>query len=102
VPQIEVTFDIDANGIVNVYAKDKSTGHQQEMRVQVSGGLSEAQIIKMRKEVELSLQPDRALTGGPVDADTRRRKRAWRAFVSYAREDDGWMRKIKIFLSILV
>ena len=51
-PQIEVTFDIDANGIVNVSAKDKATGKEQQIRIQASGGLSEADIQKMVKEAE--------------------------------------------------
>src|ERR1700757_1422239 len=51
-PQIEVTFDIDANGIVNVSAKDKATGKEQQIRIQASGGLSEADIDKMVKDAE--------------------------------------------------
>ena len=50
VPQIEVTFDIDANGIVNVQAKDKGTGKEQQIRIQASGGLSEADIQRMVKD----------------------------------------------------
>jgi molecular chaperone DnaK len=49
-PQIEVTFDIDANGIVNVSAKDKATGKEQQIRIQASGGLAESDIDKMRRE----------------------------------------------------
>ncbi|MGQ3075095.1 MAG: molecular chaperone DnaK [Ferrovibrionaceae bacterium] len=52
VPQIEVTFDIDANGIVHVSAKDKGTGKEQQIRIQASGGLSEADIQRMVKEAE--------------------------------------------------
>jgi molecular chaperone DnaK len=52
VPQIEVTFDIDANGIVNVSAKDKATNKEQQIRIQASGGLSEAEIEKMVKDAE--------------------------------------------------
>lgn len=52
VPQIEVTFDIDANGIVNVSAKDKGTGKEQQIRIQASGGLSENDIDKMVKDAE--------------------------------------------------
>jgi len=52
VPQIEVTFDIDANGIVSVSAKDKGTGKEQQIRIQASGGLSDADIEKMVKEAE--------------------------------------------------
>src|SRR5215216_4254046 len=51
VPQVEVTFDIDANGIVNVSAKDKATGKEQQIRIQASGGLTESEIDKMRKEL---------------------------------------------------
>ncbi|OLL53001.1 molecular chaperone DnaK [Bartonella henselae] len=52
VPQIEVTFDIDANGIVNVSAKDKGTGKEHQIRIQASGGLSDADIEKMVKDAE--------------------------------------------------
>ncbi|WP_303977053.1 molecular chaperone DnaK [Dongia mobilis] len=52
VPQIEVTFDIDANGIVNVSAKDKATGKEQQIRIQASGGLTDADIEKMVKDAE--------------------------------------------------
>jgi molecular chaperone DnaK len=52
VPQVEVTFDIDANGIVNVHAKDKATGKEQQIRIQASGGLSEADIERMVKDAE--------------------------------------------------
>jgi molecular chaperone DnaK len=52
VPQIEVTFDIDANGIVHVSAKDKATGREQSIRIQASGGLSEAEIKRMTEEAE--------------------------------------------------
>ncbi|WP_208541900.1 Hsp70 family protein, partial [Bartonella capreoli] len=51
-PQIEVTFDIDANGIVNVSAKDKGTGKEHQIRIQASGGLSDADIEKMVKDAE--------------------------------------------------
>ncbi len=59
VPQIEVTFDIDANGIVNVSAKDKGTGKEQQIRIQASGGLSEADIQKMVKEAEAHAEEDK-------------------------------------------
>jgi molecular chaperone DnaK len=59
VPQIEVTFDIDANGIVNVSAKDKGTGKEQQIRIQASGGLSEADIQKMVKEAESHAEDDK-------------------------------------------
>jgi len=59
VPQIEVTFDIDANGIVNVQAKDKGTGKEQQIRIQASGGLSEADIEKMVKDAEAHAEEDK-------------------------------------------
>jgi molecular chaperone DnaK len=59
VPQIEVTFDIDANGIVNVQAKDKGTGKEQQIRIQASGGLSEADIEKMVKDAEANAEEDK-------------------------------------------
>jgi molecular chaperone DnaK len=59
VPQIEVTFDIDANGIVNVSAKDKGTGKEQQIRIQASGGLSDADIQKMVKDAEQHAADDK-------------------------------------------
>jgi molecular chaperone DnaK len=59
VPQIEVTFDIDANGIVNVSAKDKASGKEQAIRIQASGGLTEADIQRMVKEAEAHADEDR-------------------------------------------
>ncbi len=59
VPQIEVAFDIDANGIVNVTAKDKGTGKEQQIRIQASGGLSEADIERMVKEAEANAGEDK-------------------------------------------
>ncbi len=58
-PQIEVSFDIDANGIVNVSAKDKATGKEQSIRIQSSGGLSEADIEKMVKDAEAHAEEDK-------------------------------------------
>src|SRR6201996_3752322 len=58
-PQVEVTFDIDANGIVQVSAKDKATGKEQQIRIQASGGLSEADIQKMVKDAELHADEDK-------------------------------------------
>jgi molecular chaperone DnaK len=58
-PQIEVTFDIDANGIVNVAAKDKATGKEQQIRIQASGGLTEAEIQRMIKDAEANAEADR-------------------------------------------
>jgi molecular chaperone DnaK len=59
VPQIEVTFDIDANGIVNVSAKDKGTGKEQQIRIQASGGLSESDIERMVKDAESHATEDK-------------------------------------------
>jgi molecular chaperone DnaK len=59
VPQIEVTFDIDANGIVNVSAKDKGTGKEQKIQIQASGGLSDDEIEKMVKEAEANKDADK-------------------------------------------
>ncbi|MDR3374989.1 MAG: molecular chaperone DnaK [Ancalomicrobiaceae bacterium] len=59
VPQIEVTFDIDANGIVNVSAKDKGTGKEQQIRIQASGGLSDADIEKAVKDAEAHAAEDK-------------------------------------------
>src|SRR5215469_6840393 len=59
VPQVEVTFDIDANGIVSVQAKDKATNKEQQIRIQASGGLSEADIKKMVKEAEAHAADDK-------------------------------------------
>jgi molecular chaperone DnaK (HSP70) len=73
VPQIEVTFDIDANGIVNVSARDKATGKEQTITIQSSGGLSEADIQTMVKDAELYAQKDqerKQLIDTKNDADT--------------------------------
>jgi molecular chaperone DnaK len=59
VPQIEVTFDIDANGIVQVSAKDKGTGKEHQIRIQASGGLSDAEIEKMVKDAEANAEVDK-------------------------------------------
>jgi molecular chaperone DnaK len=59
VPQVEVTFDIDANGIVSVSAKDKATGKEQQIRIQASGGLSDADINKMVKDAEAHADEDK-------------------------------------------
>jgi molecular chaperone DnaK len=59
IPQIEVTFDIDANGIVNVSAKDKATNKEQQIRIQASGGLSDAEIEKMVKDAEANSADDK-------------------------------------------
>jgi len=59
VPQIEVTFDIDANGIVSVSAKDKGTGKEQKIQIQASGGLSDEEIKKMVKDAEANKDEDK-------------------------------------------
>jgi molecular chaperone DnaK len=59
VPQIEVTFDIDANGILNVSAKDKATGKSQQIRIEASSGLSDEEIKKMKAEAEANAENDR-------------------------------------------
>jgi molecular chaperone DnaK len=64
VPQIEVTFDIDANGIVNVSAKDKGTGKEQQIRIQASGGLSDADIDQMVKDAERFAEEDKKRRAG--------------------------------------
>ena len=64
VPQIEVTFDIDANGIVQVSAKDKGTGKEQQIRIQASGGLSDADIEKMVKDAEANAEADKKRRAG--------------------------------------
>jgi molecular chaperone DnaK len=64
VPQIEVTFDIDANGIVNVHAKDKGTGKEQQIKIQASGGLSDADIDKMVNEAEQFAEEDKKRRAG--------------------------------------
>jgi molecular chaperone DnaK len=64
VPQIEVTFDIDANGIVQVSAKDKGTGKEHQIRIQASGGLSDADIEKMVKDAEANAESDKKRRAG--------------------------------------
>ena len=59
VPQIEVTFDIDANGIINVSAKDKATNKEQSVRIEASSGLSEQDIERMRQEAEANAEADK-------------------------------------------
>ncbi len=58
-PQIEVTFDIDANGIVSVHAKDKGTGKEQQIKIQASGGLSDSDIDQMVKDAEQFAEEDK-------------------------------------------
>lgn len=72
-PQVEVTFDIDANGIVTVSAKDKSTGKEQQITIRSSGGLSDSEIEKMVKDAELHAQKDaerKTLIDAKNNADT--------------------------------
>ena len=78
VPQVEVTFDIDANGIVSVQARDKATGKEQQIRIQASGGLSEADIQRMVKEAEAN-----------ADADKQRR-----GFVELRNQADGLIHQV--------
>jgi molecular chaperone DnaK len=59
-PQIEVTFDIDANGILNVSAKDKGTGKEQKIRIEASSGLTDAEIERMRNEAKANEAADKA------------------------------------------
>jgi molecular chaperone DnaK len=73
VPQIEVTFDIDANGIVKVSAKDKATGKEQEIRIQASGGLDEADIDRMVQEAEANAETDKKRRS---DVETRNQAEA--------------------------
>ena len=58
-PQIEVTFDIDANGIVNVTAKDKATGKEQQIKIEASGGLTQSDIDRMVREAEANVEGDK-------------------------------------------
>ena len=55
IPQIEVTFDIDANGILHVSAKDKGTGKSQSIRIEASSGLSDSEIEKIKREAKLTM-----------------------------------------------
>ena len=64
VPQIEVTFDIDANGIVNVSAKDKGTGKEQQIRIQASGGLTDSDIERMVTDAEKFAEDDKKRRAG--------------------------------------
>ena len=59
IPQIEVTFDIDANGILNVSAKDKATGKEQNIKIEASSGLSDDEIERMKKEAEANAESDK-------------------------------------------
>jgi molecular chaperone DnaK len=63
VPQIEVTFDIDANGIVSVTARDKATGKEQQIRIQASGGLTDSEIEEMKQDAESNAEEDKKRRG---------------------------------------
>ncbi len=87
VPQIEVTFDIDANGIVSVHAKDKGTGKEQQIKIQASGGLSDADIDQMVKDAEQFAEEDKTRREAAEGEEQRRKPdpldresapRAWR------------------------
>ena len=72
VPQVEVTFDIDANGIVNVSAKDKATGKEQKITITASSGLSKDEVDKMMKDAELARRRGQEAPRGDRDAQPRR------------------------------
>jgi molecular chaperone DnaK len=114
VPQIEVTFDIDANGIANVSAKDKGTGKEQQIRLQPSGGLSEDEIDAAINNAKHLISPTIVRTGrADQKITTAQRPQAdpppaakpnspqRKYFLSYAREDESWARRIQKSLSIL-
>ena len=67
IPQIEVTFNIDANGILNVSARDKATGKEQHIRIEASSGLSDAEIQRMRDEAKANEAADKAEKGRYLD-----------------------------------
>src|SRR5207253_447659 len=74
VPQVEVTFDLDANGILNVSAKDMGTGKQQSIRIEQSSGLSQAEVEKMRRDAEVHADEDkkkREFADTKVEAENR-------------------------------
>jgi len=86
VPQIEVTFDIDANGIVNVSAKDKATGKEQKITIQASGGLDEKEIEKMVQDAEENAESDKKKR---EDIETRNQAEALVNGAEKAIEDAG-------------
>ena len=97
VPQIEVTFDIDANGIVNVRAKDKGTGKEQQIRIQASGGLSDADIEKMVSEAEQFAEEDKKRRAGAeaknqaeslIHSTEQQLQRAWRQGLGRGQDRD--------------
>ena len=121
VPQIEVTFDIDANGILHVAAKDLRTGKEQRIRVQASGGLSNEEIRKLYEAAQEPLEPQKlrngespALVSVTPASDTsptssgsaeaagfERSMLAQNIFISYAHEDVEWAQKIQKSLSMV-
>ena len=74
VPQVEVTFDIDANGIVHVTAKDKATNKEQSIRIQANGGLSDADIEQMVKEAEATRRRGQEAQGAGRGQEPGRRR----------------------------
>ena len=127
VPQIEVSFDIDANGIVYVSAKDKATGKEQEIRLQVSGGLSRTEIERMSRDAQLLSVASISLTrpakldatppakvreeaielpassvGSAVVDNSSANPTKPRVFLSYAREDSAFVGGIEKVLSLSV
>ena len=74
-PQVEVTFDIDANGIVNVSAKDKGTGREQKITIQASSGLTKDEIERMQREAELHADEDRKKRRHHRDQEHGRQRR---------------------------
>jgi molecular chaperone DnaK len=121
VPQIEVTFDIDANGIVNVTARDKATNKEQQIRIQASGGLSEADINNIvlartrpagneragqRFRAVSGTEPSKLSETTPIQNSTTNKatinKNIRKIFVSYVREDKEWVGKLQKAFSILI
>ena len=99
VPQIEVTFDIDANGVVNVSAKDKGTGKEQQVHIQASGGLSEADIERMVKEAETYAKQDMVRAPRTAQMDEQRRETERRERIS--RIVGKWKADTRVIAAIL-
>lgn len=91
VPQIEVTFDIDANGIVHVAAKDKATGREQNIRIESSGGLSEDQIAQMVRDADAHAAKDKTRKAG-IEAKNEAEAAIyrWEGGEREERADGGW------------
>jgi len=88
VPQIEVTFDIDANGILHVSAKDKGTGKQQSIRIEASSGLSDDEIKRMKQEAEANADVDKKMK---EEADKRPEfKRVYESYERFRKKNDEW------------